>query len=732
MVQRMVDAKCSGVAFSTDPVTGNRDVVVVSAIFGYGTALVSGESDADTFHVDRDGNIIYRDIANKRFIHGCVSNNDQEIGTVEIVESEARKPALSDEQIREIAELARKAEKYFECPQDIEWALDAEKIYLLQSRPITSLLQRDEPEGTINLWDNSNIAESYNGITTPLTFSFARRAYEEVYRQFCRLMGVSEKRIADQGNLFRCMLGLIQGRVYYTLMNWYRMLAMFPGFSINRGFMEQMMGVKEALPEKLKLEIEPDARPGKIRDGMRLTTTLLGLVVNYFLLPSRINQFHLRLEQVLEGGESNIQSMRVDELTAYYRGLEEQLLKRWDAPLVNDFFTMIFFGVLRLLTKKWRLDRKGTLENDLLCGEGGIISTEPAKKIREMAEIAFKTPELEKALCEDPLSSILEEMERVPEFKTRYHAYLHVFGDRCTEELKLESETLHDNPLPLLRAIGQITKNMGSKKSGSSINHGIEIRRWAEKKALRMLARRPLRRHVYFWVLRQARRRVGDRENLRFERTRVFGRARKIFLEIGSRFTSMDLLESAQDIFYLEVEEILGFVEGTITCCDLNNLAKLRKTHFEKYRKSDSPSDRFTTVGIVNYGNAFTGAKERTTQSSGETAKGLGCCAGIVRGPIRIVQNPKETILREGEILVAERTDPGWITLFCSASGILVERGSLLSHSAIVAREMGIPAIVSIPGITNWVQDGDLVEINGMTGEVRRIEAPKEMVTNGM
>ena len=101
----------------------------------------------------------------------------------------AAQPALTDEQVRAVADLVRKCGRHFGRPQDVEWAVEGGKLSLLQSRPITSLGGLPDPDAAFNLWDNSNIAESYNGVTTPLTFSFARKAYEEVYRQFCRILG---------------------------------------------------------------------------------------------------------------------------------------------------------------------------------------------------------------------------------------------------------------------------------------------------------------------------------------------------------------------------------------------------------------------------------------------------------------------------------------------------------------------------------------------------------------
>ena len=198
--------------------------------------------------------------------------------------------------MRAVAALARQAGHHFGCPQDIEWAIEGGCLYLLQARPITALSEVVDPDGALCLWDNSNIAESYAGVTTPLTFSFARRAYEEVYRQFCRLMRVPAARIAAHHDTFPRMLGLIRGRVYYNLLSWYRVLALLPGYALNRGFMEQMMGVRERLPESLLPTGRTTAWRDRLMDGVRLLVTLAGLVLNLCQLSRRIADFHRRLD----------------------------------------------------------------------------------------------------------------------------------------------------------------------------------------------------------------------------------------------------------------------------------------------------------------------------------------------------------------------------------------------------------------------------------------------------
>lgn len=719
LIQKMVDADVSGVAFSADPVSGRRSLAVVSAVPGLGTALVGGEAAADMFKVDRAGKIVEREIARKNISHVFDSATHEGVSAVTLSEAEGLKPSLTDEQAIAVARLARRAAQVFGRPQDIEWAIKGDELFLLQSRPITTLLDLVDPEGALNLWDNSNITESYNGITTPLTFSFARYVYEGVYRQFCVIMRVPKAKIAANERTFARMLGLVRGRIYYNLLNWYRVLALLPGFTLNRRFMEQMMGVRESLPGEVVGELQQANAWDRFVDGLRGMRTIFGLVGNYFTLDRQIDRFYLRLNEALAPPNPPFADMRLDELVAHYYKLEQQLLSRWDAPLVNDFFAMIFHGAFRKLTAKWCGDANGMLANDAIRGQGDIISLEPAARVREMAKVAALHPELAVALREAPVAQAVRVLRQYPEFSALYDAYLEKFGDRCLEELKLESETLHDDPLVLLRNIGEVARGTSTTNRP---NADVSIAGEAESKMRAQLSLSPVRRWTLFWLMRQARKRVRNRENLRFERTRLFGRIRRLFLEAGRRLQSIGRLDDARDIFYVELEEILAFSDGAATTTDLRSLAALRKKEFAEYREGPVPADRFETRGLVYHAQTYRSNQPGgAPEPGGEERKGLGCCPGVVRGVARVVRDPKQARLTAGCILVADHTDPGWIMLFPSASGLLVERGSLLSHSAIVARELGIPAVISIPGLLDWLKDGDEVELDGAAGIVRRV-----------
>lgn len=696
LVQRMVRAAWAGVAFAVDPVTGEASSAVVAVVRGLGDSLVRGERSGEMFRVDGEGRIVGSEVGAGEELSGVP-------GWV----------------VSEVAALARRVSVLRGCPQDIEWAVEAGRVYLLQARPITGIRgggAGPSQVGGVVIWDNSNIAESYGGITRPLTFSFARGAYAEVYRSFCGLMGVPRGTVEASDAVFSNMLGLIRGRVYYNLLNWYRLLAMLPGYAVNRRFMEQMMGVSASLSDELAAAVGPGPRGTRLGAWLRAAVSAVGLERQRRRLPRMMRRFRARLDGALAVEAEGLRAMRAEELAAHYRDLQRRLLRRWDAPIVNDFFAMVFHGLLRSLCSRW-VDAGGeSLHNDLVRGVGGVISVEPAERLRRMGETAAAWPGVVSVLRTGGVEEMVAAVRSRPALFEQYEAYLARFADRCLEELKLESPTLADDPTSLLRSIG----HMGARvASGGRLAGGGE---GAGERAVRVvrerLRRRPVRRVVFAWVLRNARARVRDRENLRFERTRVFGHVRRVFLEVGARLVDRSVIDDGRHVFMLEVEEVLGYIEGTVTTLDLRSLVALREREYAAFEGEAPPPDRFSTRGMVHPLRV----DDRGAGSDGgdpQVRRGVGCCAGVVRGRVRIIREPRGAELGEGEVLVAERTDPGWVMLFPAAAGILVERGSLLSHSAIVSRELGIPSVVSIAGLTGWLRDGDEVELDGSAGVVR-------------
>lgn len=708
IVQKMVNSEKAGVAFGANPVNSNIKEIIVSAVFGLGSGLVDGIATSDTYTVLNSE--IKKEIAQKDFLH--VLDND-EVVQKNIEEDIKKKQVLTDDQILEVKELVKKANEFFGRYQDIEWAYEGEKLYLLQSRPITTLGSRKNENAKINVFDNSNIVESYGGITTPLTFSFIRTVYENVYIELCKIFNVEQEKIEMNAQMFKNMLALIDGRVYYNLYGWYGLLSMFPGLGSNKKFMEQMMGVKESLPDDLFPVPQPT-----FKDKLGLVSTGYGLVKGFFKIRKMTDRFYDRLNDALE--EKDIDNMDLYELHDYYYELESKLLHKWDAPLVNDFLAMIFYGQLKQKCTQIFKEEGNRVHNDLLCSEGGIISAEPAKRIKELAEIAKDNEALLELLENEDLLYVKKELPKYKEFNQKLKEYLDKFSDRCLQELKLETETLKDNPASLYHSISTFAKRM--KQTKIEVVDAEEARINAEKKVKQALKLKPIEKSKFKFILKHARFTVKNRENLRFERTRLFGRVREIFLRIGYILTSMNVIEEKRDIFYLEVDEILFYIDGKSTTNNLRELIAIRKEQYMKY-KDTNPDERFYSYGAVNIGNDFKREKQIMTEDREIVLelKGIGASPGKVQGRVRVITNPANAKLEQGEILIAEYTDPGWIMLFPAASGILVERGSLLSHSAIVSRELGIPAVVGITGLLNTLKTGDLVELDGTTGVVKKI-----------
>lgn len=685
LVQRMINASCAGVAFSADPVSGKRSTVIISAVKGTGDKLVSGECDGETWRVDSS------------------NTAKPETEPTEV---------LTPQHAQAIATLARRCETFFGLPQDIEWAIDeTDHLWLLQSRPITTLGSLPDPDDTLRVWDNSNIAESYGGVTTPLTFSFASRIYDAVYREFCTLMSVPKDRIKKSDDVFPHMLGLIRGRVYYNLANWYRVLALLPGFQVNRSFMEQMMGVREPLPDEIVQAIIEDNTSSRTKDWLALAGTLIGLIRRHFGIEKQISNFTHRLNTALDSPKTPLTRMSGEELVGYYRKLESQLLRKWDAPLVNDFLAMIFYGVLRGLCKKWAHDEHGTLQNQLLMDSGEIISAEPPRRIMKMARLAADHPDLTKLLADSSQSSRtkLNALKQSPELAREFERYLEDFGDRCLEELKLESPTVRDDPASLLHSIGAMASRPVTETAPRAPTPKPEISN-------------PLKKAIFAYVLKHARNRVRGRENLRFERTRIFGRVRAILREAGKRLHADGKLDAPEDVFYLEISEILAIWEATGTTQNLASLAQQRRSEFREFSNTEAPPDRFSTRGPTYRFQRFEAAPVSNNDSP-HSLNGTGACPGRVTGKARVVLDPRNAHIEPGEILVAQQTDPGWVVLFPAAAGLLVERGSLLSHSAIVSRELNLPCIVSLPGITTRLKTGDLIEMDGSSGVVTILES---------
>ncbi len=723
VIQELVEGPVSGLLFTLDPADPTATTALVTSVYGLCEGVVSGGLDSDEFRASRTDppEVLESKIVDKteRFVRlpGVGGGTERH----PVAEGERTARTLSAPQVRRIVAAGLDIEQDQGRPQDIEWTLDARnRLVILQARPITGVAAPAPSDGRVRLWDNSNIVESYPGVTTPLTFSFAHHAYEIVYRLFCEAMGVPRDVIQRNDYMFQSMIGLVRGRIYYNLHSWYRMFTLLPGYSYNRRFMEQMMGVSEQADYDADATSQSAARkylielPRLLYVGGRMGVSLL-------TLERRIAGFRERFATAYGAYKNaDFASWDTERLVDAYRDLERRLLWEWKAPIINDIFSMIFYGVLRRLVSRHGPADQPALQNDLLAGEGGIESVEPTLAVLKMARLVQGYKALQALFTDEPddgeVLRLIREDERYARLRTSLHDYLERFGYRCMEELKLESTSLKDDPRFIIR---MIRNYVGRTDIDIEAMHEREraVRARAEA-VMEAAVPRGWRAWVYRYVLRQARTRVKERENLRFARTRVFGLAREIFNALGGRFAEAGVIDAQRDIYWLTVPEIIGFVEGTTPTTDLRAIAAVRAAEFARHAEAAEPDERFETFSAVHVGNRFARWRPPPSAPVDGVLRGTPCCPGKLRLQARVVRSPQDDLSLNGEILVAERTDPGWVPLYPSVSGLVIERGSVLSHSAIVAREMGLPTIVGVAGLTEYVKDGQEIEMDGGAGTV--------------
>ncbi|MCK5028077.1 MAG: hypothetical protein KAR57_00480 [Bacteroidales bacterium] len=710
IIQEMIQPTVSGVAFSMNPVTGHRKQKLINTVFGLGEGLVSGELKSDQFIVTN--NKIEQEITSKE--HQFVFDKDSGFGIVqEIIEADKRDiPTISKEQVEIICQKLDLLKNLFGKHQDIEFAFLGDKLYILQSRPITNLHKLSEINGRYIVWDNSNIVESYPGITSPLTFSYIIQLYDRAYRQFVELMGVSQKEIEKNSDYFANMLGYLNGRIYYNLRSWYKMIAMLPGYSFNARFMEKMMGVKE------KFDLDDVVQKSKFKDFFRIIYMIYSILKNSITLEAQKRKF-TRFFNNLETSYISIDpdSLTADQIMALYKKHENLLLKNWKAPLVNDFFAMIYFGLLQK-SMSGLFGKETNIHNDLLFDIKTIITTEPAELIEEIVLKIFETESFYTLFKSNSAKEILYALlddKKYELINDQIISYIDKFGDRQVGELKLETKTYRHHPEMFISVLQSYILR-DRKPSLLQRRSESKIRVEAERKVRKRLRFKPFKYILIKHITRRTRNLVSGRENLRFYRTRAFGSSRLIFLTLGKIFYSEDLLSKPEDIFMLTKDEIFSFIQGTSANYNLKDLVKIRNSQFEKYYQEPVQGERIKTHGIVYQGNSF--YQENPIITTIDGLKGIGCCKGIVKGKVKIISSPEQALCMDGDILVTTTTDPGWVTIFPSISGILVERGSLLSHAAIVSREMGIPCIVGINGLTEKLKSGDYIEMDGEKGIV--------------
>ena len=709
VIQAMIDSEAAGVMFMANP-AGSIDEIVIVSGYGLGEGVVSDQVETDTCIYDRTRRAWRCDIGNKR---KCVRRNTEEghgTSLVEVVEAKRQVPVLTEEQREALRRSGETISGLYDQFQDIEWAFDAAgELFITQSRPITTI-----PRGQQSVFDNSNIVESYPGITSPLTVSHIRHAYEALFRNALLRLGVSRKLIQRRDHVFKNLLGYLGGRVYYNLSNWYQMFRTVPAVEPYLPVWEEMLGISNKTDRLQRSWLE------RLIQLPRIAFIALRAVWYFIFLNLYMNRCARSFRHTREAFRaSNVTEMDNHELAELHHRLNAEVLDGWEVTLLNDLFAFVFTATVRKQLRKTGLDEN--VFGGLMAGDARLESTAPIRALVRMAEVVRQDPVLGQQLhdalamsAQDFRLRTLNELFDNEELVSSLRCYLEQFGDRCLEELKLESVCFRDDPQLLLRLISTYAASDVTVEKMDE--HRFETRARAIACCRSALRGHPIRRLLLGCTLSLARRSIRYRESSRLDRARAFGLVREIFRSLGKNLTDEGALHEVGDVFYLTVEEVLGFVTGVSVNERLQGLVVERRADLERHQ-TFVPAARIRTQGTVR-ANVVPPKLRTTASHENGTLIGTGCSAGIVTAEAVLVRTPADAGDVRGKVLIAEMTDPGWVFLMVSAAGLIVEKGSLLSHTAIIGRELGVPTVVGVEGATELIRNGQVIQVNGQTGEI--------------
>ena len=679
IIQQMISPDFSGVIFTSNPRTNNPDECLISIVFGTGDKLVSGDVDSSDYVLNINGEITEKNVADNINMNDNLLHRIHKLG---LDVENSYNPRLA---------------------KDIEFCVKDDDIFILQCRTITTYNFADKNK-PLTILDNSNIIESYSGVTTPLTYTFAKDVYTKIYNQTLRSFYIKEAAIKSIEKDLENMIVFYENKIYYRLNSWYKMTALYPGYNKNKKYMENMMGVKVELHEK--------SSATQIRE-IRIYASFIKKML-FMKRHSRkfIDKFN-KVTKPYYG--SDFKGFNNIQLLNAYNSLESEILDDFITPIANDMGAMIFYGLLTNLLKKKNVPNYEGCISAVISKQGNV---ESAKQSEALINIVKKIKEDKNLLS---LFSDTENKDLINRFDSdepvfkEIKDYIYRYGARTMDELKLETVTLFEDPSFLLEMIknyltlerfsGSTETNTSQAKADLLSHFGLFGK--IKTRVLISITK-------YF---------IKNRESLRLRRTYIYSIIRNIYLRAGKNLTEEGIINSSKDVFYLTKDELTNIMSGnSYDVSKIKSSITERKEEFNQ-NKGKETHERMHFYGEVCPENAIPVYSKQESLDT-NVLRGVAGGGKVVEGKVKLVEDPTEADVT-GYILMAKRTDPGWTVLFPMADAIIIERGSILSHSAVVAREMGLTLVAGIRGLTNKVKDGMTVRVDGINGTVEILDDEK-------
>lgn len=708
VVQRMVLPEVSGIMFTADPISGHRQIVSIDASYGLGEALVSGLVSPDLYKVDkRDKKIIETTVADKQLAIRPLAEG----GTYqEELTGELRTAQVLDaQQIRELADLGTRIERHYGKPQDIEWCIEDNQLYIVQSRPITTLYPLPEPQpkdDSLHIYVSFGHAQVMTDPISPMAQSIWRlllpfgKPEPLEYNPYMRSAG---------GRLYIDFSALLHLPALRTLFP----KALENADTLIADSMREVMEGEEFKRGKDKKDAERATISGI---GSWLAPLLPKVQARLWLLPP-------------EGGVEKLSAISASfldqaetKLNGALQGVERLKVAREllasvfvEAALFMPPYLGAAMMAKALLTRLTKEVGNPTDIDAIQRGLSGNVTTEMDLQVGDLADSARQSPALVEHLSALDAKSALESASTIEggkAFLAEWRRFMARYGMRGPSEIDIARPRWQEEPSSLLTMV------MGSLQHEHAGRHRAKHQQMAaegEAAGERLAAavqKGPFGRVKAALVrrlVRVVRHLMAVREHPKFLLIRLMDQVKQAILESATILQSQGRIEQINDIWLLQLHELISALEEPSQ--PLRPLIAQRKAEQERFWKL-TPPRVITSEGEIPV------VKHKHENLPEGALPGSIASRGIIEGIAKVVLDPSTEQLKPGEILIAPFTDPGWTPLFINAAALVMEVGGLMTHGSVIAREYGIPAVVGVLDATKHIKSGQKIRVNGDLGYV--------------
>jgi pyruvate,water dikinase len=714
LVQSQIASALSGVLFTRSPeaVSDLGDHMIAEFCIGHGGLLASGQINPGRLTISRADHT-----------SRVVLSPEQEMG-------DQYDRFLTESNTTALGRIGTLLEQTLGTPQDIEWTIDRNgHLFVVQSRPISAFIRQSSLTRQI-LWSNANINENFPEPVSPLLYSIAKEGYSQYFRNLGTAFGITRQRLRTMEHYFQNIIGIHGGRMYYNLSNIHCVLRLMPFGARLGDCFSQFVGAVNPSSTGHSDKNHSGPMKGRLIKLLELGRIVFCLMWQYAFFTRRVESFEHTVTEYSDRTTSALLAGRtLSELGRDFHTFLEIRFHRWTNAALADAASMVCYGVLKeSLQRAFPAANQDGLHNTLLKGLLNLVSSVPAVKLWDLAQVIKQDRELSRLFREQTSEEILESLrthQRFLMFNSQFEAFLHEWGFRFSGELMLTVPNFQERPTALLEILKSYVGFKGESPLATLERQNADRNRetsrvltdapWITVIGIPVCPQRWLIDRVLKWTQHA----VALRERARMKQALLYSRARQVALAIGDKLVVRGDLDYRDDVFFLTYQELDALLSGNSMFPYWHKeMVGQRKVWFQDLLDMTVP-DTFELpegefLGHLNH-KATTGIRTEICAA----LRGIGACGGQVMARATVLADVSESNrLVGGDVLVTKQTDPGWGLVFVLIKGLIMERGGMLSHGAIIAREYGIPTVVGVRDATRLIHSGRTVFVNGDQGVV--------------